>query len=408
MKKHLLLFFGFILTLNCYSQISFEKGYYIHNSDQKTECLIKNNDWKNNPTEFEYKLTENDKAKTINIRTVKEFGVYNSSKYIRKTVNIDKSSENLNNLSNSKKPIFIEEQLFLKSLVEGKANLYLYEDGNLKRYFYNIDESNVEQLIYKSYYMSYESRIGKNNQFRQQLWNDLKCSEIEMNDFEKLEYHKKDLIKVFVKYNNCNNSDFTNFEEKQKRDLFNLTLRPRLNSSTLSIQNSQSSSSDTDFGNELSFGFGVEAEYILPFNKNKWAVLIEPTYQSYKSEKTSDVANIPGGKLITAVKYSSIEIPISLRYYFFLNDNSKIFLNTSFVIDANLDSTIEFKNAEDTVLKTLETQTNTNFAFGIGYKLYDKYSLEMRYQTSREILGGYTYWNTDYNTLSIIFGYSFF
>ena len=71
-----------MLSFNSYSQISFEKGYYIDNDNKKINCLIKNIDWMNNPTEFEYKLPENDNSKRITIRSVKEFGVYNSSKYI--------------------------------------------------------------------------------------------------------------------------------------------------------------------------------------------------------------------------------------------------------------------------------------------------------------------------------------
>lgn len=50
--KKLFQIFITLLTINCYSQISYEKGYYIDNSGQKTECLIKNNDWLRDPTDF--------------------------------------------------------------------------------------------------------------------------------------------------------------------------------------------------------------------------------------------------------------------------------------------------------------------------------------------------------------------
>lgn len=126
-----------MISINCFSQISFEKGYYIDNSNQKTNCLIKNIDQKNTPTEFEFKLFEDSESKKTTIESIKEFGIDNISKYIRSTVNIDRSSESLKNLSKYKKPIFKKEELFLKVLVSGKATLYQYVDGNLKRYFYN-------------------------------------------------------------------------------------------------------------------------------------------------------------------------------------------------------------------------------------------------------------------------------
>lgn len=108
------LLFAFItvLSFNCYSQISFEKGYYINNANQKTDCLIRNIDWRNNPTEFEYILSGENEAKKANIKSVKEFGIYNISKYIRGTVNIDRSGESVNNLSKDKNPVFNQEELF--------------------------------------------------------------------------------------------------------------------------------------------------------------------------------------------------------------------------------------------------------------------------------------------------------
>jgi hypothetical protein len=395
MKKQLLFLLTTILSFNCYSQISFEKGYYIDNTNQKTNCLIKNIDWKNNPTEFEYKLSKNSESKKATIKSIKEFGLDNISKYVRSTVNIDRSSEKMNDLSNDKNPTFKEEELFLKVLVEGKANLHLFEDGSLRRYFYNKGNAVIEQLVFKSYKTS-NNKIGKNNRFKNQLWNDLKCPNFKKNKVENLDYQKNDLIDFFVEYNECNGEKNINYEEKQKRDLFNLSIRPGFNSSSLSIQNSIASSIDTDFDNEFAFRFGIEAELIMPFNNNKWSIIVEPTYQYFKSEKEITNQSVKAD-------YKSIEIPVGIRHYFFLNENSKIFINGSFIIDLSSDSIIDFSSRTG-----LEIKTRNNLAFGIGYKYNDKYSLEFRYQTSREILSNYSFWSSDYNTLSVIFGYSLF
>ncbi|WP_271393944.1 porin family protein [Aequorivita sinensis] len=395
MKKQLLFLLITVLSFNCYSQISFEKGYYIDNSNQKTNCLIKNIDWKNNPTEFEYKLSENSESKKASIKLIKEFGIDNVSKYIRSNVNIDRSSEKFNQLSNHRKPIFKEEELFLKVLVEGKANLYLFEDGNLTRYFYNTEDTVIEQLVFKSYKTS-NYKIGKNNSFKNQLWNNLKCPDFKISKVENLDYQKNDLINFFVEYNECNGEKSIIYEKKQKKDLFNLSVRPGFNSSSLSIQNSVSSSRDTDFDNEFGFRFGIEVEFIMPFNANKWSLIIEPTYQYFKSEK--EIRN-----QTVIADYKSIEIPVGIRHCFFLSENSKIFINGSYILDLSSNSIIDFSSDVD-----LEINTGNNLAFGMGYKYNDKYSLELRYQTSREILSDYIAWSSDYNTLSVIFGYSLF
>ena len=407
MKKRILFLLITILTLNCYSQISFERGYYIDNTNQKINCLIKNIDWRNNPTEFEYKLSENSESKKATIKTIKEFGIDNISKYVRSTVNIDRSSESTNKLSDNKNPIFKEEELFLKVLVEGKATLYQYVDSNLNRFFYNKENSNIEQLIFKSFKTA-ENNIGKNNRFRRQLFVDLKCPNFKRSKIENVKYKKNSLVRFFTEYSKCHNNELINFEPEQKRDLFNLTIRPRINSSSLTIQSSASNSRNTDFENKIGFGFGLEAEFILPFNKKKWTIAIEPTYQNFKSEKTSNVTNVSGGVLIAEVNYSSIEIPVSLRHYFFLNNNSKIFINASYIFDLSSKSSIEFTRNDGSNLNSLDIKTRPNLSFGIGYKQNDKYSLEMRYQIGREVLSDYIYWSSEYKTLSIIFGYSLF
>lgn len=397
MRKNLITLSILILSFNCYSQITFEKGFYINNDGQKTICLIKNIDWVNNPTEFQIKLNENNEVKTITIDNVKEVTIYNISKHIRANVKIDKSFDNLQKLSHDKNPIFSDELLFLKVLVEGKASLYYYENENLKRYFYKNNNDKIDQLVYKSYLISDNSAKKDNNKFRQQLWTDLKCENISINDIEKINYKKSDLVNLFIKYNKCHNSEIINFENKKQKDLFNLNIRPRLNYSSLSRQGPLYTYSFE--GNELGIGFGLEAEFIFPFNKNKWAILVEATYQSFKSEKTTNISNVSGGKLITEVDYSSIKAPVGLRHYFFLNKDSKIFTDISLIIDINSNSSIKYKRADNTTLdREGRIGTKPNWGFGMGYKMYDKYSLEMRYETK----------NTDFRTISMIFGYSIF
>jgi hypothetical protein len=405
--KNLPIIFIIFLSINSYSQINFEKGYYINNSNEKIECLIKNMDWNNNPVEFEYKLLEDTDIKNKKIKSVQEFGLNNLSKYIRREVKIDRSKLNTNNLSKERKPIFEVEELFLKVLIEGKSNLYEYVDGNLRRYFYSLDNSEIDQLVFKKF-ITKNNNLGQNNTYKQQLWSNLKCTDFKISRIENLTYNKNDLIKFFVEYNECHNHNFINYKSNKKKDLFNLTIRPRINNSSLEVNNNNSFIGKIIFDNENSFGLGIEAEYILPFNKNKWSIAIEPTFQNYKSKKTSNSSEISGGIITGNAKYSSIEIPLSLRHFFYINNDSKIFLNASLIFDLSLKSSLEFTRSNNSNIKSLDIESRNNFALGAGYKLYDRYSLEVRYQTNREILGDYIFWGSKYSTLSVIFGYTLF
>lgn len=403
----LLLLLTTILSLSASAQISFEKGYFINNSGKKIDCLIKNIEWRNNPTGFEYKLVQNGEVMNENLNTVKEFGIFNNLKYLRTTVKIDKSADDLNNMSYDKNPVFVEEQFFLKVLVEGKANLYLYVEGSLQRFFFNKDNSKIEQLVFKNFRNS-EGQTGENNQFRQQLWNDLKCPNISINKILNLKYQKNALVTFIKAYNECNDSEFVNYDEKRKKDLFNLSVRPRLNNTSLFMKNLYPNSDDIDFGNKSNFSIGVEAEFIMPYNKNKWAFTIEPNYQKFNSKKEINGSLFSSGKQIATVNYNYIEMPLSVRHYFFLNDNGKFFVNASYIFALASKSSLEFTRAPDIYLNSVKLSTRAYFGFGAGYKFKNRYSLEVRFNTSRNLTENYIFWNSKCKTSSLIFGYSLF
>lgn len=406
MKKQFLALALFVISfIKCYSQIVFEDAYFIDESNKKIECLIKNLDWRNNPTEFEYKLSQEDIVKTATIQSVKEFGIYDDSKYIKAKTNIDRSSDQINKISSDRNPSFKKEMIFLKVLIEGQASLFLYVDGSLKRFFYSIGHSGINQLVYKKYL--FEGNVVENYHFKQQLLLDLKCDKIGLDEIKSLRYTNSDLKKIFLAYNECTRAPYTKYESKQK-DLFNLSIRPGLDYHGLEIQSSTFNSRNTDFGKKTGIRFGLETEFILPFNKNKWAIIIEPTYQYFKSEQSQEVKNLSGGILISKVNYESIELPIGFRHYFHLNNNSKIFTNLSYIFDFAYNSEIQFSAINDLMLSKIDIKTGRNLALGIGYKFMDRISLEIRYNTNREVLSNYIFWDSSYSNLSTIFGISLF
>lgn len=405
MKNYLFALFIFTLSFNCYSQIKFEQGFFINNDGQKTECLIKNMDWLDNPTEFKIKLSENSEVQTISVDNIKELTIYNISKYIKKNVKIDKSSSNLQHLDHNKNPVFTDELLMLKVLVEGKASLYYFENENLKRFFFKINDNKIEQLVFKSYLLADNSSKKNNNYFRQQLWNNLKCKDISITDVEDIDYKQKDLVNLFIDYNKCRNSEVVSFYGKKQKDLFYLSIRPKINNSSVNLEHS--TYGDFNFDDKLNFGIGIEAEYILPFNKNKWSIIAEPTFHDYQAKRTKETNNISGGELTVNLDYKSIDIPIGFRYYFFLNQNSKIFTDFSYLINFNLNSSFDLSRMDGSNLDTLNIRTSNNVAVGLGYKFRNHYSIELRYHSKRNLLNNIS-WNSDYKNLSLILGYSFF
>ena len=169
--------------------------------------------------------------------------------------------------------------------------------------------------------------------------------------------------------------------------MFNLHLRPGVNFSKLSLQNEFFRPKNIDFENQTNFRFGVELEFVMPFNKNKWAIFLEPTYQSFNSEKTE-------GNKTFSVDYESLELPIGIRHYFFLSDKSKLFINSAYVLDFAKDSAVLIGNQSNVNDNSTDLvfKTGNNLIFGAGFNYNSKFSIEFRQSTNRDILKNFVFW----------------
>jgi hypothetical protein len=297
-------------------------------------------------------------------------------------------------LSNKRAPEFKEETLFLKVLVEGKASLYQFNDDVISRFFYSNDGVDATQLVYKEY------RTGDirviNDSYKQQLWNELKCTRLTEADARGTSYSASGLIKYFKKYNESEQSSLNVFGENSDRLIFNLSLRPGVVFSSLSMANELTSPHDLDFGNNISFRLGFETELVFPFNKNKWSLVVELTYQQFTSELQSETNS-------GYINYKSIEFPLGVRRYFFMNSNSKMFVNAQYLLDVPIESSVQFSNG----VTELKPKHNGSMVAGVGIKVKSKFSLELRYQGSRQLFNGFTFIDTKYHGVAMILGYTF-
>ncbi len=396
MQKTLTSIILVLLTTFSYAQINYEKGYFITNDGTRTTCLIRNLEWLNNPTEFDYKLSENGDPKTEEIASVKEFGVANVL-YKRFTVDVDRSSQKIATLDYKRNPEFNEETIFLKQMVVGDYNLYQYVDGNLTLYFYDGGNQEIQPLVYKRY-LTDRDKIGINNMYQQQLSNSLKCNTIQSREFETLDYAMDDLTSLFEKYNTCKGYNYTSKEAATNKGKLNLILRAGITLNSFKIPSrgiTNPSPYEFDFGQIMGFQVGTEVEYVFGFNKNKWSLLMEPTYNSFESESTSLNYN---PETVTFA-YKTFELPLGIRHYFFLDDTSRLFINGSYVWIFDMGS--EFTTSRP----GFELANGGNFAFGLGYNYDGKYSIEARYDTNRSNIfpdsNGFT---TDLDSFSIILG----
>jgi hypothetical protein len=410
MKKKLLLLLFVLTSLNFYSQVNYEKSYFIDNNGIRTECFIQNKDKNDNPTEFQYKLSlDASEIMKINIKTVKEVKIANILKYERATVKLDTSSVNLQTLNGNREPEWKEVTIFLKTLVDSEASLFEYKNGNLKRYFYKNGASPVEQLIYRKYIINEDliTKLVSNSDFQKQLWQNLNCRNQNIEELLKLKYTRKDLTTYFIEYNTCKNNVITNFDKKLEKGSVNLKGLVGFTSSSLTLNNNLSFI-NADFGSKMNFSFGAEFEWILPVNKNKWSLYVAPSYNSYKNSTIVTAYN-RGPFLSDTVTESwdaslnHLDMSFGFRHYMFVSHNSKIFIGGSYVLSKVLDSDIH--DADRTY--QLEAKFSGAFGYGIGYSYKNKFNVELK-RSSRNIFNNYIFFNSTYNMTSLVLGYTIF
>ena len=374
------------------------QGYFINNDNEKINCYIKDVDARNNPKGFEYTLEAKGKIYKAGISSIKEFGIESTKKYIRFTGKIDRTGILVDNLSFNRNPEWSNEILFLKVLVEGEGSLYSYNEGNIHRYFYKSGDQPIEQLVYKQYKIN-EATIRENNYFQQQLYANVRVQGMTQNDYERMNYQESELAGYFIKFNKSKGVPIVSFETQKERESFNLKVAAGIGFSNFKAQNNLLDKVLT-FSPAFSFSIGLEAEYIMPFRKNRISLFLNPSYNYNKTEETvTEVFLAIENTFLYKLDYISIDVPVGIRYYVFLKEKSKIFFDLGFVNNLQLNSEITRNSS-----KYLDISNAINFRGGAGFA-FKRYFFELNFDYDRNLLGSYNYWNSGFNYLSLVFKY---
>jgi hypothetical protein len=370
MKKY----FALILLVSAvsFAQIKFEKGYFIDNQNVRTDCLIRNIDWRDTPSAIDYKLTEDSTVQSKKNSEISEFGV-GENVFISVNVAMDMSSDWVDKLSLNRNPEFETVRIFMKRLVDGQYELFRYDKNEMMRFFFSSNNGPVKQLIYKRYFSDADRlNAAKNNTFRQQLRNEVKCSaENPAAKVENLNYSNNDLVKYFEAVNQCYGSTTQTATVKAKsKGEFNLAASVFFGQHSFSFDHPNRASHD--FGSKAYVSFGAEAEYILPFWNNKWSAIGEVSYNKFEKD------DLENGESFST-KFSYILISAGFRHYFFLTPKSKIFVNAVINYEGfkEKDSFVQYASATH-VYPAYDLGANSIVpAIGVGYN-FGEFFIELR------------------------------
>lgn len=400
--------FVFLLIFNKnIAQNSFQKGYYIDENNLKQEGFVYNLDWMYNPSSIAFKNDSLSETREVGIDNIKEFAINGVCKYVKFEGLIDQSSSELANLDVKRNPLWRQSKVLLKVLLESDASLYYYSNNAMQRFFYKVAAKNIplQQLVFKEYYKNGDRNSPTfNYEFRQQLLTNLMCSDGASLLASKLKYNKKDLVDFFTLYNDCKASKQISYvyskEKAVKWNFYGLLSASLVNFETKQGENGVGNQwQKNKFNSSIFYRVGAEVELILPINNNKWALFLQPTYQTFSSKNTKKGIY---GPLNYSVSYQALQLPLDIRYYLFINSSSKLFANLGIGLNFDLGSDLVVGN--DNSFKFWGSVSSFNV--GLGYMYNDKLGAELRYTNSTDLVNAMSF-QSSVSDIGMVFKYKF-
>lgn len=364
-----------------FGQGASQKGYYIDNLDNRIEVFFKYIDVET--YEFiEVKKQETDEFSKVPVSQIKEYGVGSDFKFVRTTVKLDVSA---GIVSMNKEPKLESTTIFLNTILEGKASLYSYNDGAITRYFFITDKQPLKQLIYKKYQPSSVATIIENTSFRNQIFENLFCSSIDVASLTNLKYNRLDLVNIFTKYNKCSDAENIIYENKAgRKPTFILTTYLGIFNSFASFHYLGNKSETT---NSITPVLGIEFATRFPSQKLEFLARFE-----YEKLKSSPELILTQGVLTTSdfLIYDSgiLNFSLGARHNFLFKENSNFFADFNVNLGVPLDDfqdKYEVLNLQQYIgIKRPVTARGVGFSlnFGVGYKINKKIGLDLRYHPS--------------------------
>jgi hypothetical protein len=346
------------------AQIEFQRGYYVDNHNDTIQCEIKNKGWSFIPESFTIRNIDNSETYKILTEEIKLLKISNKVKFVKILVQEDISDNNPEKIALDKNIEYTETERFLRVLVESKYSLYVAEEGRFKKFFYTDQNGIVRQLVNKRYYIKGKN-VTNSQEYIKQLLRINECQNSELNNFvfnNKLS--ELNLIYYFEQINSCADDEIIIFEEKtaESKSKINYSLKLGFSNTKSKYTSTYSNSSESIlFPSSSTFMYGVEIEFPIKINKNKWSLIFEPTFKRLESSTTVIDQRI---ERTYEFQVNTLDIPIGIRYKFYLSDDFNIFLTLKpqyTVILGN--SYIDFDFGQ-----SFEPETKFNTSIGAGLK----------------------------------------
>jgi hypothetical protein len=399
MRKLLVLFV--LLSLNVQAQDKFIKGYIVTNSSETKECFFDAANLFFKTNEVKYKFAEDADFIISTPNELKEFGIENVLKIVSRKVDIEVSSNSLNNMSKEREPQNENKTVFLQYLVQGDYNLLKYNSAD-KVNFYLEKDNILEQLIFKKY--QFNGMVRENLSFKSQLYKNLTCN-VTNQDIEKLNYEEKKITEIVIKHNSCVNSgNLIVFKGRDKERKTTVNVYAKVGVKSLNIDVARNYLNPQFFDTEFSGitpNIGFEVEVILPFDYNKVSMYLNPSFFNYKG------SNSDTDGTTREIELALLEVTLGARYYLKTNQNGFYVNGGLTVAQPELFNSFYKVNIQGSSILTFNFNTVFMFNGGLGYKIKDRITVDLFFIGNANFFDSYNNIDSKYSSLNVQLGYRF-
>lgn len=367
-----------------------EPGYYITLDGTRVNCEVELKNWIIWDNEI-LPVWINGQKEEVDIAGIKEFGAGEHVKFITAEVNIEKSSNELDKMTNSSKPQFQQERVLLKTIIEGNYSLYEYLNSGVKKFFFKTRNSEIEQLIFITFFSNDEkSRVSENRQYIDQLKEINTCQNTK---FLTTEYEVNSLERYFLNLNECANTPISFSRKQSLKAGFEFDVFAGVNTATFESRRLFNSN---DFeGNVTSLTVGVNAKYRIPLGANSVTVGLDVSYNNFESDEDVEFENFSGTRQVE-ITYSDLLIGLEGQFNIVTGEKQQVHFGAGYYVPVLLDDYTYYESLSE-LMFTGDSVSDNVAALIIGYT-YGRFDVNIHYFLGEiNLFNGINSFNVDLN-----------
>jgi hypothetical protein len=416
MKSYLYLFVLLAIGLNINGQSNFLKAIVINNNGDSIYGSINYRNWKNNPKTISFLNTEN-KTANFDAGSIKGFFIPSvnetyTSFAIEKDMLPQNENEAINN-NNINSPSTKETAFLLQLVKHPLISLYLLVTDNKEHFYYRKENEVPVELIHHYLFNDSNKQLEEVNTYKKQLSDlFLSCPNVAAQA-ETTGFSEEKIQHIIVAYIQCvaPGSAVDNKKKDPTQFTFGIIAGAMLNK--FRFEGSDELLVDNNYSGNVSPVLGISLDLGLSRNRNKWHIINEIIYKSYKTS-SSFVRPYGNGYMLASdvsLGFSYAQINTLLRYVYQLGNSLMPYINAglgnAFIVkeNKNIDHKVySFGTVEDGQAINSPRKYELTIQAGLGLVIRNV-QFELRYGKSKKGFSPYQSLDTNPESFQFLFTY---